>query len=659
MCGFCGELRFDSAGMVLPDRLRRMRDTLVHRGPDDEGLFVAENGRVGLGFRRLSILDLSPNANQPMANEDGSIHLVFNGEIYNYLDLRRRLETQHCFRSESDSEVIVHLYEDKGADAISDLEGMFAVAIWDARQGRLLLARDRAGKKPLFYIRRPDSFLFGSEIKAFLRHPGVTLEPDPSAFPSYFLHGYVPCPGTLYRDVKQVEPASIMTVSEKGDIHGQTYWRLRYRTKAELQAVRGPQAAEAAERVRDLVDQAVARRLISDVPIGAFLSGGIDSSIVVGLMSRHMSAPVRTFSIGFDGDPAYDETAYARIVARRFGTDHTEFRVKPSAVGLVEKLVWHHDGAFGDASAIPTYIVSQLTRQHVTVALNGDGGDELFAGYVRFGAGLAAERIPRLLRRLLSFSLARIPAPSSDRHIVARAQRFVRAMDLPLHERMTRWIALFYEDLEDLFNPECLASLGPIDRLAYLRPELAAMKPLSTLGQLLHANYRSYLLDDLLVKMDRCSMANSLETRSPFLDRDLTEYVAGLPDDLKLKGTRRKIVLREAFADLLPPPIMSRGKMGFGVPLDTWFRGELKDYLRDMLLAGDARYAGYLSRPRVEALVHAHEQGQANLGLQLWTLLTFEVWLRLLSEWTHPTAPTPPGATGASDNRTGHAVVNQ
>lgn len=639
MCGFCGELRFDGAGMVLPDRLRRMRDTLVHRGPDDEGLFVAENGRVGLGFRRLSILDLTPSANQPMANEDGSIQLVFNGEIYNYLELRRGIEARHRFRSSSDSEVIVHLYEEKGVDAIADLEGMFAVAIWDGRQQRLVLARDRAGKKPLFYVRRPGCVVFASEIKAFLRHPDVTLEPDPSAFPAYFLHGYVPCPRTLYRGVRQVEPASFMTISENGDVEARTYWRLRYRTQAELAASRGPTLTEAAARVRDLVDQAIARRLISDVPIGAFLSGGIDSSIVVGVMSRHMSAPVKTFSIGFEGDPAYDETAYARIVARRFGTDHTEFRVKPSAVGLVEKLVWHHDGAFGDASAIPTYIVSQLTRQHVTVALNGDGGDELFAGYVRFGAGVAAERIPRIVRRMIAFSLARLPAPASDRHILARAQRFARAMDLPLHERMTRWIALFYENLEDLFNPDSLASPGPIDRLAYLRPELAAMKPLSTLGQLLHANYRSYLLDDLLVKMDRCSMANSLETRSPFLDRDLTEYVAGLPDDLKLKGTRRKIVLREAFADLLPPSIKKRDKMGFGVPLDTWFRGELKDYLRDMLLAGDARYAVYLSRPRVETLVRAHQEGRANLGLQLWTLLTFEVWLRALSEWTKPAVP--------------------
>jgi len=634
MCGFCGELRLAGSGVVDPERLRRMRDTLVHRGPDEEGLFVAADGRVGLGFRRLSILDLSPNANQPMANEDGSIRLVFNGEIYNYQDLRTRIEARHQFRSHADSEVILHLYEEKGVDAIADLDGMFAIAIWDGRLRRLVLARDRAGKKPLFYVQRPHCVLFASEIKSFLRHPDVTLEPDPSAFPAYFIHGYVPCPGTLYKGVRQIEPGTFTTVSEHGEAETRTYWQLRYRTRAELAAEPGPTMAEAAARVRELTEQAVARRLVSDVPIGAFLSGGIDSSIVVGVMSRYMSTPVRTFCIGFDGDPTFDESIHARTVATHFGTDHTEFRVTPSAVDLVEKLVWHHDGAFGDASAIPTFIVSQLTRQHVTVALTGDGGDELFAGYVRFAAALAAERIPRAIRRVLAFSLSKLPTPPRERNLLARAQRFARAVNLPLHERMTRWLALFDERLEDLFRPDCLEALAPIDRLAYLRPELDAMAPLSTLGQLLHANFRSYLLDDLLVKVDRCSMANSLETRAPFLDRELTEYVAQLPDDLKIKGLQKKIVLREAFADILPPSIMKRGKMGFGVPLDAWFRGELKSYLEEMLLPRDARYAAYLSRPNVEGLIRAHQEGRGNFGLRLWTLLTFEVWLRALPDWT-------------------------
>lgn len=636
MCGFCGELRLGATGPVRPDELRRMRDSLVHRGPDDAGLFVAADGRAGLGFRRLSIIDLSPAGAQPMANEDGAIQLVFNGEIYNYRELRRALEGRHAFRSQADSEVIAHLYEEKGIDAIAELDGMFAIAIWDQRERRLVLARDRAGKKPLFYLQTPERLLFASEIKAFFQVPGVTIEPDPSVFPQYFLHGYVPSPRTLYRGIRQVEPATVMTVTETGASSSRSYWTLHYPTREERAASRPPSLSEASRKVRELTDAAVARRLVSDVPIGAFLSGGIDSSIVVGLMSRHMSAPVRTFSIGFEGDASFDETVHARTVATKIGADHTEFRVTPSAVGLIEKLVWHHDGAFGDSSAIPTFIVSQLTRQHVTVALSGDGGDELFAGYVRFGAGMAAERIPSVVRRVLALALAGIPDSVNDRQLLGRARRFSRAMSLPLHERMTRWISLFYDDLEGLFTPECLSAIGPIDRLAYLRDEMPALAGRTPLGQMLYANYRSYLLDDLLVKMDRCSMANSLETRSPLLDRELTEYVATLPDAYKIRGAQRKIVLRQAFGDLLPDSVQHRRKMGFGVPLDAWFRGELRQYLQDQLLGSDAHYPRYLSRTRVEALVRQHQSGAANLGLQLWTILTFEVWLRSLAAWTRP-----------------------
>ena len=636
MCGICGEVRFDGGGRVAPDDLLRMRESLVHRGPDAAGVYVSPDGCAGLGFRRLRIIDLSANANQPLANEDGSVRVVFNGEIYNYRDLRRDLERRHRFRSQSDTEVIAHLYEEKGADAIAELDGMFAIAIWDERRRRLLLARDRPGKKPLFFMRLADRIVFASEIKALFQHPDLTLEPDPAAFPSYFIHGYVPSPRTVYRDVRQVEPASYVTVSADGGTSQSRYWHLRYPPRQGR--ARQPEPADAKARIRDLVQQAVARRLVSDVPLGAFLSGGIDSTIVVGIMSRLIDAPVKTFSIGFEGDAAYDETRYAREAARRFGTDHIEFRVTPSAIDLVEKLVWHHDGPFGDASAIPTYIISKLTREHVTVALTGDGGDELFAGYTRFPAAVAAERIPRAVRQVLPLLLRALPAGSSERHVLSRARRFGRALNLPLHERMTRWISLFYDDLEALFDPACWASFGPVDRLAYLREYQNELAPLTALGQLLYSNYRSYLLDDLLVKMDRCSMASSLETRSPFLDRALTEYVARLPDRLKLEGWRTKAVLKDAFADLLPPSIQTRGKMGFGVPLDTWFRGELRPYVTDTLLAHNVRYAPYLSRARVESLVHAHVSGRANLGLQLWSLLTFEVWLRQLQQWRRPLA---------------------
>jgi asparagine synthase (glutamine-hydrolysing) len=645
MCGICGDLRFTHAAPVAPERVVAMRETLEHRGPDEAGLFVSPDRRVGLGFRRLRIIDLTPNASQPIANEDGTIQLVFNGEIYNYKELRRGLESRHQFHSSSDTETIVHLYEDKGVEAVTELEGMFALAIWDARKRLLVLARDRAGKKPLFFMQTPNKFVFASEAKAFFVDPELKIEPDPARFPAYFQHGYVPCPDTIYKDIKQVEPGHWLTIDEQGRSQSQAYWELRYPTRDQLQRGHPQSAGEVRSRVRELVERAVSSRLRSDVPLGAFLSGGIDSSIVVGIMSRQLSSPVRTFSIGFEGNAAYDETSYARMAAEHFGTEHTEFHVSPSAIDLVDKLVWHHDGPFGDSSAVPTYLVSQLTRQHVTVALNGDGGDELFAGYTRFAAVGLAERLPRWSRRLMAATLSGLPSPTNDRSLLARAQRFAKAAALPVNERMTRWISLFYDNLEALFEPACWASVGPVDQLAYLRRELPAMEPLSTLGGLLYSNYRTYLLNDLLVKMDRCSMANSLECRSPLLDRELTEYAASLPDSFKLQGWRTKVVLREAFKDLLPPKITGRGKMGFGVPLDAWFRGDLRDYVRDILLAPNVRYAPYLSRPRVESLVEAHQAGKANLGLQLWTLLTFEVWLRNLAAWTRKGANAMATAT--------------
>ena len=360
-------------------------------------------------------------------------------------------------------------------------------------------------------------------------------------------------------------------------------------------------------------------------------------------MSQLTSAPVRTFSIGFEGDPAYDETSYAREVAQTFKTAHTEFKVTPSAVDLVETLIWHHDGPFGDASAIPTYIVSRLTRQDVTVVLNGDGGDELFAGYVRFAAGVAAERLPQNLRRPLQALLDCLPVATHDKHVLARARRFAHAMNLPLYDRMTRWSSLFFDDLDQLLSPDLVASIPPVRRLEYLDAEREHMEGLSTLGVLLHANFRSYLLDDLLVKVDRCAMANSLEARSPFLDTDLIEYVGGLPDSMKLRRFETKVILRKAFQDLIPPSVAKRGKMGFGVPLGAWFRTDLKDYVRDLLLDSSARYTEFLSVTYVHQLVRRHQAGEANSGLQLWSVLCFELWLRSLPQWTRGQVPQPVG----------------
>jgi len=645
MCGICGEIRFDGA-QVDAGRLAMMRDQLTHRGPDSAGVYVAPDGRTGLGFRRLRIIDLSLNANQPMTNEDGSVHVVFNGEIYNFMTLRRGLEMRgHRFKSHSDTETIVHLYEERGADCIADLDGMFAIAIWDDRPRRLTLARDRAGKKPLFYVHTDRLLAFASEMKAFFAVPDVAMDVDTDVLPDYLLRGYVPGPSTFYKGVRQVEPGCLMTIEAGGRAAGRRYWRLEFPPAREAPDIPAPAAVAA---VRDHVTRAVQRRLVSDVPLGAFLSGGLDSTIVVGVMSRLTTVPVKTFSIGFEGDPAYDETAYARIAAKKFSTEHTEFLVAPSAVDLVDTLVWHHDGPFGDSSAIPTYLVSKLARQHVTVALTGDGGDEVFAGYRRFRAALVSERIPGFAAAAGDVLTAALPHPRHERSRLAELRRFVRARRLRMDDRVTMWNSVFFDEL-----PALVRTREDLDAVDIARRGVEPPPPdASPLGRLLYANFTSYLPDDLLVKTDRSTMANSLEARSPFLDRELVEYVARLPDRFKLRGRVSKAILRDAFADLIPPDIDRRPKMGFGVPLGTWFRGQLRDYVRDVLLAPGAMYRDSLSGSFVERLVEQHLSGRANVGPQLWALVTYERWLQLLPAWRRaarlpsPSVVTTPASSG-------------
>ncbi|MES1256546.1 MAG: asparagine synthase (glutamine-hydrolyzing), partial [Acidobacteriota bacterium] len=531
MCGICGEVSFDG-GPVTARAVTAMRDRLVHRGPDAAGVYVSPGAAAGLGFRRLKIVDLSDSANQPIPNEDGSVQVVFNGEIYNFGSLRAELVARgHTFRSQTDSEVIAHLYEEHGAACIDKLDGMFAIGIWDDRQQRLVLARDRTGKKPLFYMRGGGRLVFASEIKALFARPGLDIAIDRTAVPAYFLYGYVPCPATFYQGVKQLEPGTVLTVEGDGRTLSRVFWQLRY--PQEDAPGPAPDRLTVTSTLRRLFTEAVERRLVSDVPLGAFLSGGVDSTVVVGVMSQLLDRPVKTFSIGFKDSPAYDETSFARLAARRFKTDHTEFIVEPGSFDLIEQLVWHHDGPFGDSSAVPTSIVSELTRGHVTVVLTGDGGDELFAGYQRFAAGLLTEQLPRPVRLAIHSLTRRVPPGASARDWRSRAQRLVAGLDLPLDERLTCWNSPFYEDVEELLTPDLRQALTPIDRLQHLRRSRAQMAGVSPLARMLLANFNSYLVDDLLVKVDRCTMAHSLEARSPFLDTALIEYVAGLPDALK------------------------------------------------------------------------------------------------------------------------------
>jgi len=634
MCGIAGIFHGNGQPVELPV-LSSMAAALAHRGPDGQGarLLAAEGIHLGLGHTRLKVIDLSPAADQPMANEDGSVWLVFNGEIYNYRELRAQLISEGCrFRTSSDTEVILRLYEQVGERCLERLDGMFALAVWDRRARRLLLARDRVGKKPLFYWTGPTRVAFASEIKALLRYPAVTPEVDTDVLPAFFQCGYAPTPATFYRSIHALPPGHLLSVDEHGRTTERPYWNL---SVPPLAAPSRDSFADAAARVRELLTAAVRRRLIADVPLGAFLSGGLDSSIIVGLMSQLTTQPVRTFSIGFAGDAYFDETRYARLVAQRFKTTHTEFIVEPASFDLIDRLVWHHDGPFADSSALPTYVLSRLTRAHVTVALTGDGGDEVFAGYLRFSAALLAERIPAWVRRLAVQLLTGLPAWGGHRHPFRRLQKFASSAALPFDERFNRWIAVFAEDLQELMpGASAVAAIGA------MAPGEGAVARAggSLLSRLLYRNLKTYLLDDLLVKMDRCTMAHALEARSPFLDTALMEYVFRLPDAMKLRGWRTKVILRSAFADLLPREILTRGKMGFGVPLRSWFCGDMRQYLQDMLLAPDARLRRYVDQAYVGRLCAAHLSGRADYSHRLWTLLTFEVWLRQLPTWGRTSA---------------------
>ena len=623
MCGLCGLVTFGS-GVVDPAVMDRMVASLHHRGPDDRGIYCGKSGdtAVFLGHARLSILDLSEAGRQPICNETGRIWVVFNGEIYNFLALRAELEAQgHVFRSKTDSEVLVHAYEQLGDEFVRRLDGMFALALWDQDRGKLLLARDRAGKKPLYYAATPKVFAFGSEIKALFAHPEVSRDLNERAVPLYFTYGYVPCPETFYRGVAQVPPASYLTV-ERGQVRGPfTYWGLTYPLEGQEQQV---SESEACREVRTLLRAAVERRLLSDVPLGAFLSGGVDSSVVVCLMSQLMGRRVKTFSIGFTGDKDLDETPFSRLVARHFQTDHTEFVVEPKAFDLVEKLLWHHDQPYGDSSAIPTYLLSKLAREHVTVALSGDGGDEVFGGYERFLGAIMAERLPTPAIQLGIAATGTLLGLGISRRCVVRGHRFLLQAAKPLQARYLAWCSFFSQDL----LAELLVGTVPAGIRESFDSCFEQTEGCPILHRILQLNFKTYLPDDLLVKMDRMSMAHGLETRSPFLDTALVEYMASLPPQYKVHRWKLKYLLKQAFADLLPKEILSRGKRGFAVPLAAWFRGELKEWVGDLLLSGAPRYRPFIRQDCVQKIYQGHQARVRDHGPHLWALMNFEIWLR-------------------------------
>ena len=662
MCGICGVLNLHGQPVEMAVG-QRMMHLLWHRGPDDSGSLVLQapasqtSPSIFLGHCRLKIIDLSEAARQPLANEDETIWVIFNGEIYNFLDLRHELEQRgHIFRSRSDTETIVHAYEAFGDDFLAHLDGMFAFALWDGRRQRLILARDRSGKKPLFYAFDGTQLTFASEIKAILACPWVERRMAVDHLPELLTFGYVPAPRTLYHGIVQVPPASYVVVDRDGLKGPFWYWRLTFSPASNGH---GPSAPQAAQHVRELLTEAVQRRLISDVPLGALLSGGLDSSIVVGLMSQLIREPVRTFTIGMADDPSFDERPYAEMAARHFKTDHTEFVVKADAVALMERLIWHHDQPYGDSSAIPTYLVSKLARQQVTVVLNGDGGDEVFAGYDRFLGALIAQRVPGWMAPMGRALTHCLPRQQGYYSVRRRLERFLENAAASPEERFLGWITYFqWSNLKGLLRPDLTASLEPESLQTSFRHCYAAAEGLPLLHQLLQVNFMTYLPDDLHVKMDRLSMANALETRSPMLDTALVEYVASLPSHLKIHRTRMKYVLRLACRDVLPPALRNRKKHGFGVPLGSWFRHQLRGYVEDTLLSPQARLRAYCNHECIRTLFQEHVDGVRQHWDRLWLLLTLEVWLRMLEDealWTPRRAAMDDGVDVATVTRHSYA----
>lgn len=636
MCGIAGAVWIDAGSALAQETLVRMTNILAHRGPDAEGSYesdVATYGYPGsicgvaLGHRRLSIIDLA-GGKQPLSNEDGSVWVTFNGEIYNFRSLRKRLEgSGHHFRTGSDTETLVHLYEDEGVDFLRHLEGMFALAIWDARQRQLVLARDRLGKKPLVYRVEPDRLLFASELKAILQVPGVPREIDPNALDEYLTYQYVPHPNTIFRGIRKLPPAHY-AVYRNGHLHLASYWQPDFRTE-----VARPAADYAAE-LRERLTAAVAKRLESDVPLGAFLSGGVDSSIVVGLMSQLMQQPVRTFSIGFPV-PEYDETGFAREVSEQHGTVHEEFRVEPHGVEILPKLVWHYDEPFADSSAIPTWYVSQLTRQRVTVALTGDAGDELFAGYLRYRAvrfGTWFDRLPAPLRGILAGRYWQRLPRGRQRSFLSRWQRLMHSLNQPPERRYLDWMSIFNEGQRaELYSDPFVDQLSNADPFDFLRMAFARIRGRDPVTAATLADLVTYLPCDLMTKVDIASMAHGLECRQPFLDHHVVELAAAMPIGLKLRWGRGKRILLEAFGHLLPASVHHRRKMGFGVPLDHWFRGELNDFARQVLFDTSTLRRGFFRPAAVQRLWDEHQTSRFNHSARLWSLLFFELWLR---EWS-------------------------
>jgi len=646
MCGICGVIDLRNQN-VQPRLLQQMCDLIAHRGPDDMGMVMMRGQQyvevkpslqstlentfeAGLGHRRLSIIDLSDNAHQPMSNEDGMIWIVFNGEIYNFQEIKPELEGRgHHFRSKSDTEVILHAYEEWGIDCLKKFRGMFAFALWDSKGRRLFLARDRLGKKPLVYFSKNGYLAFASELKSLLLIPEIEKKVNSVSIHHYLTYQYVPSPETIFEGIHKLPPAHYLIMDNSGNLKVERYWKLRFSSAPSKKL----DVNEISQLIREKLEESVRLRLISDVPLGAFLSGGIDSSLIVGLMAKLSEKPVQTFSIGFE-EKDFDELDYARIVAKHFSTDHHEFIVKPDAIDILPKLVWHYNEPFADSSAIPTYYVAKMTKDYVKVVLTGDAGDENFAGYNRYLRSkwvAQFSRIPEKMRRKFLPPFLRLAAQMHWKEkTFNRLADFVAAISSNQARNYAEQVKIFNAgEKEDLYSPDFIEILKGVDSVDYLVRKYEEAETEDLIEQLLYLDINTYLPEDLLVKMDIATMASSLEARVPFLDHHLMEFIATIPPRLKLKGTVTKYILKEAFSDFLPQPILARKKMGFGVPVSRWFRNELKDYIYGILLDSRTLNRGYFRREGIERLLNDHIALRYDHSAKIWSLLFLEMWFRV------------------------------
>ncbi len=626
MCGICGYVSPRGADPVERELLERMNEMLRHRGPDSEGYYV--DARVGLAVRRLAIIDIA-GGQQPITNEAGDIHIVFNGEIYNFRELRQELEEcGHHFATKSDTEVIVHAYEQWGDDCLARFNGMFAIALWDSARERLLLARDRMGKKPLYWCFTENRLIWGSEAKALLAVPWSSRRINPIALHHYLTLQYVPDPLTIFDGMHRLEPARKLVIERDGPPQVSRWWQLEFEPKCKISD------GDAIAQARSLLSAAVERRLISEVPLGAFLSGGIDSSIIVALMAERAGEHVKTFSIGFE-ESRYSETQYARLVANQYETDHHEFTFRPEdLIGAIEGVVAVTDEPFADPAALPLYELARQARQHVTVALCGDGGDETLAGYRRYsldGRLQPYAALPTwLTQRVVPAATAWLPEPAwipEDANPLTGLKRLGQFSAVTRKASLVRWGSYFgHREKMGLYSDRWRDELGGVDTAEFIAARYDEARASSPLDRTLYADHVTYLAGDLLPKTDHVTMAHSLEARAPLLDAEWVEWTARLPERFKVRGSTTKWLLKAAFRDKLPSAILDRGKQGFSIPIGVWLKRELRDWTRTHLLEINA-LSEWFRPAAVERLMREHDTGRVNHGKRLWALLMFSLWL--------------------------------